>query len=371
MAVFDRRIKHKNGTVSVMRYIRCYLPDGKVVSKSLGPAHSISKTRAKVELEIFRREQKKQAKLRRSVEDDPFLELYANRYLYYVRHVQKKRSWKRDVSSTRNLGKYFYDKRLSEITPKDLNRYREARLSQGRSPRTVNLEMSCLSRLYKVAEQDGLFAGNCPVKSIAPFEIQYGADRILSPEEQQRLIQHSPQHLQRIIICALNTGMRRGDIVGLKWSNVNLDQGHILLEAISTKSKRQTTVPISSIMDKLFREIKEESKKDHVFLNSHGEPYHDGVGIRRSFYTARRKAGIEDFRFHDLRHTAATRLVEAGVPLFVVSKILGHSDPKMTMRYAHPDKSLKEGIEALALYNSTIDTVLTEQPNKTEEPNLP
>jgi integrase len=144
-----------------------------------------------------------------------------------------------------------------------------------------------------------------------------------------------------------------GEIIGLKWSNVKLDQGYLLLEATNTKSKRERRVPINFIMKELLEEL-ELSRGASVFLNSQGKPYHDGIGIRRSFYTARKKAGIEDFRFHDLRHTAATRMVEAGVSLFTVGQILGHTDPKTTMRYAHPDKSLKEGIEALGRYNRII-----------------
>ena len=368
MAVFDRRVKHKNGTVSVMRYIRWYLPGGQAKTKSLGLAVKVSKTRANALLDKYKARDKKRKKS--APYHDPLFSDYIDTYINHVRYIQKKRSWKRDVSSIRNLDKEFSKHVLSEITTKQINDYREKRLAAGKSPRTVNLEMSCLSRLFRLAKDQELFIDENPVSNIKPFEIHYGADRILSPEEEQKLIAASPAHLKNIITCALNTGMRRGEIIGLKWSNVKLDQGYLLLEATNTKSKRERRVPINFIMKELLEEL-ELSRGASVFLNSQGKPYHDGIGIRRSFYTARKKAGIEDFRFHDLRHTAATRMVEAGVSLFTVGQILGHTDPKTTMRYAHPDKSLKEGIEALGRYNRIIHSNTRDNQEDKDTPNAP
>ncbi len=86
-------------------------------------------------------------------------------------------------------------------------------------------------------------------------------------------------------------------------------------------------------------------------MNIHGKEYLHGDAMATIFKGSLKKADIQGFRFHDLRHTAATRMVEAGVPLFQVGQILGHTDPKTTMRYAHPDESLKDAIESLARYN--------------------
>jgi len=351
MAVFDRRVKHKNGTVSVMRYIRWYLPGGKAVTRSLGPAHSITKTEAKEILAEKSGKDKKKKRHGQLLYEDPVFSEYISIYIRYARDIEKKRSWKRDVSTLNNLENSLGGKLLSEITSRDINKYREQRIADGVTPRTVNLEMSCLSQLYKLAKQNGNFIGEIPLSNIKQFEIQNNTDRILSFYEERKLIDASAPHLKAIIICALNTGMRRGEIISLRWDKINMDHGYILLEATNTKSKRQRKVPINSIMRELFQELKAKSKSEYVFVNSSGDSYMDADGIRKSFASAKKKAGIEKFRFHDLRHTAATRMIESGVPLFTVGQILGHTDPKTTMRYAHPDESLKEGIEALARYN--------------------
>jgi integrase len=85
----------------------------------------------------------------------------------------------------------------------------------------------------------------------------------------------------------------------------------------------------------------------YVFLNSLGAPYTRHDSLNRAFKLALKKAGIMDLRFHDLRHTAGTRLGEKGIPVQVISKILGHSDIRTTMRYVHPEDSLKDAVEKL------------------------
>jgi integrase len=98
-------------------------------------------------------------------------------------------------------------------------------------------------------------------------------------------------------------------------------------------------------------ELESQKQSDYVFTNSLGKEYLNGHAIAFIFQATMKRADIKGFRFHDLRHTAATRMVEAEVPLFTVGQILGHTDPKTTMRYAHPDDSLKRGVETLARYN--------------------
>ena len=95
--------------------------------------------------------------------------------------------------------------------------------------------------------------------------------------------------------------------------------------------------------------------QEYVFPSEGSESGHM-EGVKRSFMSACKKAGILGLRFHDLRHTAATRMVENGANIVAVSKILGHSDIKITMRYAHPDDSLKEAVESL-----TVDKIMVER----------
>ena len=124
-----------------------------------------------------------------------------------------------------------------------------------------------------------------------------------------------------------------------------------MLESSITKTKRNRRVPINSILRNVFIRLRTERKGEHVFTDSLGIAPPSANVIAYTFKVALRRADITGFRFHDLRHTAATRMVEAGVPLFIVGRILGHTDFKTTMRYAHPDESLKRGVEALVDYN--------------------
>lgn len=347
MAVRDRRIKHKNGTVSVMRYITWYLPGGKAVTRSLGPAALISKTRAKQILADIKADIRK----KKYSTADPLLSDYVPEYIEYARYIQRKRSWDRERGALKNVVDELGEYQLSEITPEKLIKYQGIRLVKGIMPGTINLELAFLKRMYNIAALQDKFQGKNPVMQIKFLHQEEKLDRILTLEEEKRLLQASPEHISNIIICALNTGMRRGEMLSLKWENVNLDHKYITLESTLTKAKKTRRVPINSILNDLLTRLESGKRSDHVFTNEQGGKYSKVSSLSYSFNTSLKRANITNFRFHDLRHTAATRMVEAGVPLFAVGQILGHSNPKTTMRYAHPDQSLKDGLEALASYN--------------------
>ncbi|WP_282753958.1 integrase [Desulfuromonas thiophila] len=156
--------------------------------------------------------------------------------------------------------------------------------------------------------------------------------RFLSPEESARLIDCAAPHLRPLLIAALNTGCRKGELLGLTWDRVDLRHGFIRLT--QTKSGKPREIPINAT----FREVLERLPRNInpaglVFVNPDtGAKYHD---LKRSFATACRRAGIHDFTFHDLRHCFASQLVMSGVDLTSVSRLLGHASLTMTLRYAH------------------------------------
>ncbi len=126
----------------------------------------------------------------------------------------------------------------------------------------------------------------------------------------------------------------------------------ITLEHTNTKSKKTRRIPINSNLRKTFLEQKLKSgSSEFVFLSSNGNPYKRHDSLKQAFEGACKRARIKGLRFHDLRHTAATRMIESGASIVAVSKILGHSNLTMTMRYAHPDNSLKEAVEKLVNFN--------------------
>ncbi len=155
--------------------------------------------------------------------------------------------------------------------------------------------------------------------------------RFLSIEEAQGLVSVCDEHLKPIVITALNTGMRKGEILKLRWAQVDLQHGFILLD--KTKNGERREIPVNETLRTVFRSLRRRIDVDYVFHDQKKlKPYQ---GIKRSFATALGHAKITDFHFHDLRHTFASQLVMAGVDLVAVKELLGHKDIKMTLRYAH------------------------------------
>lgn len=226
----------------------------------------------------------------------------------------------------------------------DFKKYlKEKRLS---SNSTVNKYLSALSKMYNLGIENKLTKAN-PVKGIKKLREENHKIRFLTKEEEIRMfkvIDSSFVYLRPLVVCALQTGMRRGEIFNLKWSNIDFDYGFI--ELLETKSGKSRKIPIS---DTLLNELnKLPQGNDFVFINHQtGLPYTD---IHKSFSTVLKEAKIENFRFHDLRHTVATRLVEKGIDLVVVKEILGHSKIDTTMRYAHAVPKRK--LEAISVLNS-------------------
>ena len=156
--------------------------------------------------------------------------------------------------------------------------------------------------------------------------------------------------LKPIVVIALNTGMRRSEIFNLKWEQVDLRHGFILLDTSKNGERRE--IPINTTLEYLFKEIPHSVESVYVFTGKTGKPLTD---IKKGFHTALRKAGIENFKFHDLRHTFATRLVQRETDIYMISKLLGHEDIRMTQRYSHHSpESLRVGVEILEVdYNLT------------------
>lgn len=225
---------------------------------------------------------------------------------------------------------------LANIRYMDLETYRN-RLRQRptkngtiRADATVNREMSCFHHLmtkgveWEMMERSPFETG----KSLMLKENNQRV-RFLKDSEIKALLAECPDYLHRIVMCALHTGMRRGEILSLKWDQVR--NGFIYLSKTKTKEPRQ--IPINDELAAVFGEIrrKQHLKCDHVFTYQ-GKPLGN---LKKSFKSALRRAGIQDFRFHDLRHTFASQIIMRGGTLKDVQEILGHKTMTMTLRYAH------------------------------------
>lgn len=244
----------------------------------------------------------------------------------------------------------FGNRRISDITYLDLETYRNRRkatLTRSGKPRTdatVNRELSTLRHmLNKAVEWEMSETSPFAKGSRLMFKENNHRLRFLNEAEIEALLKACTPHLKPIVETALLTGMRREELLSLKWEQIR--NGFIYLT--ETKSGKARPIPINDRLAEVFREVRRgnQLKSPYVFCDSQGRRFYQ---IRRSFTTACKKAGIEGFRFHDLRHTFASQLVMRGASLKAVQELLGHADLKMTMRYAHLSQGhLKDSVNLL------------------------
>lgn len=257
------------------------------------------------------------------------------------------RSHIRDKSLADHLNQYLGDCLITDISPRAISDYKVRRREEGAAPATINYEMRLLSHAYNLAIKEWEWVNFNPVSRVSMEKVNNQVDRWLTHEEEEKLLFSSPEWLQEIIIFALNTGLRQSEILDLSWDRVDIFRKTITI--LEQKNKGKDTLPLNAqSLEVLKARYKIRSiKRDLVFYNTEGEK-RDARNLLRVFYIAVEKAGIKKLRFHDLRHTFATRLVQAGVDLYKVQKLLRHKSPTMTQRYAHHyPESLRDGVETL------------------------
>lgn len=164
----------------------------------------------------------------------------------------------------------------------------------------------------------------------------------------------SGTHLKAILICALDTGMRQGEIFSLRWRDVDLENGLLTIQALHTKTMKERHVALTARVS-----LELERLKANASDNPNGLVFGILDNVKRSFTSARSDAGLKDVRFHDLRHTAATRLVGAHIPLSEVGRVLGHTQANTTYRYVNANiETAKRAAAALNAFNGeTTETV--------------
>ena len=275
-------------------------------------------------------------------------------YIKTYSKPNKRSSW-RDEISLGHLSSFFGAKCLHELTPLDVEKYKVERLKKV-APATVNRELACLKHMFNKAIEWGKAKEN-PARKVKLLREENRRVRYLEKEETKALLETCPPHLKPIVITALNTGMRKGEILTLKWSQVDLVHGIIYIH--DTKSGKPREVYINEWLLETLLELSEHRRGPYVFCDEKGKPY---GSIRKSFETAKRKAGIEDLRFHDLRHNIASHLAMAGVGSETLKEILGHQDYRMTQRYTH--LSAGHTRAAMELFSKLMDTIWTPRVKK-------
>jgi len=291
-------------------------------------------------------------------------EKFATEYLGYLK-VNKK-SWYRNESSLKSLIPHFKDILLSKITLGHIEEFKRKRLYEDRvQPSTINRDLGCLRHLFNIAKKLKYHDGENPVKDVDFFQERQLVMKILDKEEVLRLINVSKDYLKPIIIVALNTGMRRGELFNLRWNDIDFAEHFIFIK--KSKSGFMRKIPMNDLVATTLKNIKRES--DFVFCS----PKTKGLltSVRTSFKAACKEAHVPDLRFHDLRHTAATLMIMGGIDLVTVKEILGHSDIQMTMRYAHPTpENKRRAVNVLASVfdpdKKKVATIQPQEPKKKE-----
>ena len=257
-----------------------------------------------------------------------------------------KKSYSRDIYFIRVLKRNFAESLKADLKLSDFEQFKTKLLEDGKSVSTVNKYLNILSKMYNLAISEGLLTKN-PLQDVKKFHEKNYKIRYLTKDEEIRLfsvISKDFCYLKPIIICALQTGMRKSEILNLRWDNIDFE--YKFIELLETKSGKSRKIPISDTLMNVFNNLPRTS--EYVFINKDtGEPFTD---IHKSFTTVLDRAKIKKFRFHDLRHTVATRLVEKGIDLVVVKEILGHAKIDTTMRYAHAVPQRK--LDAISVLNN-------------------
>ncbi len=248
----------------------------------------------------------------------------------------------RDEHTLKRLLPVFGHFVLADITTEMVSDYRDTRLKSVK-PATIYQELSLMRRMFNVARREWKWLRDNPVADLS-FSVgnKNARERWLSVEEEVLLLSKAtnPVWLKPLTTLALHTGMRRGEILNLTWKDVDFIRR--VVRVMQSKNGEKRTIPLSQTALtslKAFGKVIDISGK--VFPISERS-------LRAAFDKTIVKAGIEDFHFHDLRHTFATRLVQNGVDLYKVKELLGHKTIVMTMRYAHHyPESLRSSVETL------------------------
>ena len=249
----------------------------------------------------------------------------------YLKWSERQRAHKTKKYWIPQLIETFGNLYVSDLNPRIIEQWQGERLKKNK-PSTVNRITSCLKHMVNKGVEWGM-ASEETLKAVRKVKLLQGENkrlRYLTNEEFQRLLDYCAPHLKPIVLVAVHSGMRKGEILKLKWEQVDIRHNFILLD--KTKNGERREIPINGTLKELFASMPGSLESEYVFVDKDGNPYGD---IKRSFHTALKKAGIRDFHFHDLRHTFASHLVMTGVDLTSVKELLGHKSLTMTLRYAH------------------------------------
>lgn len=250
----------------------------------------------------------------------------------------------------------FSGRYLVEITAGDIELYKQ---QLGRRPsraigatpatrlskRAIDVEIGRLKRLFKLAAEWDLI-DRSPAAGVKLHQQDNARSRFLSENEELRLLTSSSPNLRAVIRFAILTGLRKGEIIGLRWHDIDLTRCQLVIHAARAKGKRSRHVPLNDSAFEILKRLPAPVSPDAlVFPNQVGRPMEN---LHHHFRRAARAAGLKGVSFHTLRHTFASRIVMATGSLVEARELLGHRDYRVTLRYAHlTDAHLRKAIKKI------------------------
>jgi integrase len=271
-----------------------------------------------------------------------------DRYLLEVVSHKAPRTQETNKVQISHLLSFFGDITLDKVIPESISRYRSKRLSDGVKLQTIRYELIILSHAFSIAAREWQWVRLNPMKFIKMPRQENKIERWLTHEEQEKVLSHCDGWLKPLVVFDLHTGLRMNELLSLKWQDIDLMRKTAVV--MESKNDEKRTLPLNDVAIKALRDTSASSRiismEGYVFTR-------DGRKIAKHelqyyFKRAVKQAKIAHCRFHDLRHTFATRLAQSGIDIYKIAKLLGHKDIKTTQRYAHHcPESLRDGVNIL------------------------
>ena len=265
-----------------------------------------------------------------------YAEFFERHYMPYV--TPRKRSWRRDDELYRlRIKDVFGNKRLNQISRQQIQTFHTGLLAEGLAPATCDHHVKLIKHSLNLAIDWGLLTDKNPASRVPLFMVDNKVEHYLNEAELDRLLDVLRTDDNRpvclIAMFLLSTGCRLNEALSATWSQIDRNSRTWKIPASNSKSKRIRSVPLNDSALDVINKLDTEGKFSHLFINKQtGMPY---TTIMKVWCRLRNKAGLPQLRIHDLRHQYASFLVNAGRTLYEVQSILGHSDAKVTERYAH------------------------------------
>lgn len=269
-----------------------------------------------------------------------------NNFLVYSQ--LNKKTYTHDRGRVNIILKFWKSMKDAEsVTPKDIDELKNYLLQEGKSEVTINLYLDLLSAAYNRAIDDKLIKSN-PFNKKYKFKKKNYSVNYLTISNEKKLFMAAPDYFKPLLLLALNTGLRRTNIIELKWDNI--DFNYKIIELLKNKGNKHIRLPINNKLLKTLQSI--EKKSEYVFINPHTNLPYTQTTFTKLWDKIRNKAGLQGLRFHDLRHTVGTRMAEQRVPVNIIKEVMAHTDIQTTQRYIHYASSqLMSAMNVLDSYN--------------------